>query len=101
MAFLQSTVVPRNSGRSFELLSGYLVRVAGRWVVDSVAINLDDLSERFDQARTKSNQAKIWVPTGDALFSKRNRPPLTIVGDTFVEGHHDLQKGCAAGSVSG
>jgi uncharacterized protein YcgI (DUF1989 family) len=93
MALLQSTLVPPNSGRSFELRNGQVVRVAGRSVVDFVAFNLDDLTERFDQARTKSNQARIWITSGDVLFSKRNRPLLTIVRDTFVEGHHDLQKG--------
>ena len=93
MTLLLSTIVPANSGRSFELQAGQVVRVAGRSVVDFVAFNLDDLRERFDQARTKSNQAKIWITAGDVLFSKRNRPMLTIVGDTFVNGHHDLQKG--------
>lgn len=93
MTLLSTTVVPANSGRSFELRIGQVVRVAGRSVVDFVAFNLDDRRERFDQARTKSNQATIWITAGDVLFSKRNRPMLTIVGDTFVEGHHDLQKG--------
>jgi uncharacterized protein len=36
---------------------------------------------------------KIFISTGDTLFSKRNNPMLTIVEDTFTEGRHDLQKG--------
>jgi uncharacterized protein YcgI (DUF1989 family) len=58
-----------------------------------VAFNLHDLNERFDQARTKTNQVKIFISTGDVLYSKRNNPMMTIVEDTFKEGRHDLQKG--------
>ena len=36
---------------------------------------------------------KLFISTGDTLFSKRNNPLLTIVEDTFTEGRHDLQKG--------
>ncbi len=69
------------------------MRIAGKSIVDFVAFNLDDLTERFDQARTKTNQVKIFISTGDVLYSKRNNPMLTIVEDTFKEGRHDLQKG--------
>ena len=54
---------------------------------------MHDLTERFDQARTKTNQVKIFISTGDVLYSKRNNPMMTIVEDTFTEGRHDLQKG--------
>jgi uncharacterized protein len=93
MAVLQSTVVPKNSGAAFELKKGQRLRIAGRSIVDFVAFNLNDLTERFDQARTKTNQVKIFISTGDILYSKRNNPMLTIVEDTFKEGRHDLQKG--------
>lgn len=93
MALLHSEIVPRNSGRTFALQKGQRLRVSGSTVVDLVAFNLHDLRERFDQARTKSNQAKIFISTGDQLISKLNNPMLTIVEDTFKEGRHDLQKG--------
>ncbi|HEX5020550.1 MAG TPA: urea carboxylase-associated family protein [Candidatus Binatia bacterium] len=93
MAVLQRTVVPKNSGAAFELKKGQRLRIAGRSIVDFVAFNLNDLTERFDQARTKTNQVKIFISTGDILYSKRNNPMLTIVEDTFKEGRHDLQKG--------
>ena len=93
MAIVQSHVVPKNSGAAFEIKKGQRLRIAGRSIVDFVAFNLHDLSERFDQARTKTNQVKIFVSTGDILYSKRNNPMLTIVEDTFKEGRHDLQKG--------
>src|SRR5262245_19873144 len=93
MAILRSEVVAKNSGAAFEVMKGQRVRMAGTSVVDFVAFNLHDLTERFDQARTKTNQVKIFVSTGDVLYSKRNNPLLTIVEDTFKEGRHDLQKG--------
>src|SRR5215510_1206357 len=93
MAQLQNEIVPKNSGRAFVVKRGQRLRVAGMTVVDFVAFNLANLRERFDQARTKTNQVKIFVSTGDQLISKLNNPLLTIVEDTFQEGHHDLQKG--------
>jgi uncharacterized protein len=93
MAILQSEVVLKNSGRAYEVRRGQVVRIGGRSIVDFVAFNLHDLRERFDQARTKTNQVKIFVSTGDQLISKLNNPMLTIVEDTFKEGRHDLQKG--------
>jgi uncharacterized protein YcgI (DUF1989 family) len=90
---LISVTVPKNSGRAFEVKKGQRIRVAGKSIVDFVAFNLHDLTERFDQARTKTNQAKIFISTGDQLISKLNNSMLTIVEDTFSEGRHDLQKG--------
>ena len=90
---LSSVTVPKNSGYAVPVKKGQCVRVAGRSVVDFVAFNLHDLTERFDQARTKTNQAKLFISTGDQLLSKLNSPLLTIVEDTFHEGRHDLQKG--------
>jgi uncharacterized protein YcgI (DUF1989 family) len=93
MPILENRVVAKNSGAAFEVKKGQRLRIAGKSIVDFVAFNLHDLSERFDQARTKTNQVKIFISTGDVLYSKRNNPMLTIVEDTFKEGRHDLQKG--------
>ncbi len=93
MAILKSVVVPKNSGAAFEVRNRQRLRIAGKSIVDFVAFNVHDLTERFDQARTKTNQVKIFISTGDIVYSKRNNPMLTIVEDTFKEGRHDLQKG--------
>jgi len=93
MAVLANRVVAKNSGAAFEVRKGQRLRVAGKSIVDFVAFSLRDLTERFDQARTKTNQVKLFISTGDVLYSKRNNPMLTIVEDTFKEGRHDLQKG--------
>ena len=68
MATLKSEVVPKNSGAAFEVRKGQRLRIAGKSIVDFVAFNLHDLIERFDQARTKTNQVKIFISTSDALF---------------------------------
>jgi uncharacterized protein YcgI (DUF1989 family) len=93
MHILETRIVKKNSGVAFEVQKGQRLRIAGKSIVDFIAFNLGDLNERFDQARTKTNQAKIFISTGDVLYSKRNNPMLTIVADTFKEGRHDLQKG--------
>jgi uncharacterized protein YcgI (DUF1989 family) len=93
MSIVTSRIVPKNSGAAFAVKQGQRLRVAGRSIVDFVAFNLHDLAERFDQARTKTNQAKIFISTGDILYSRRNNPMLTILEDTFKPGRHDLQKG--------
>ena len=93
MKVLQTVVVPKNSGKSFVVKKGQVLRVAGRTIVDFVAFNLHNVRERFDQARTKTNQVKLFISTGDQLFSKDNNALLTIVEDSFKEGRHDLQKG--------
>lgn len=85
--------IKSNTGRAFECFKGQRVKVEGKTIADFVAFNLHNLSERFDQARTKANQGKIFISTGDWLYSKRNNKMMKIVEDTFIEGHHDLQKG--------
>jgi uncharacterized protein len=90
---LKIEIVPKNSGAAFEIRKGQRLRIAGKSIVDFVAFNLHDLQERFDQARTKTNQVKIFISSDDVLYSKRNNPMLTIIDDTFKEGRHDLQKG--------
>jgi len=93
MGALESKMVAKNSGAAVVVKKGQRLRIAGKSIVDFVAFNLHDLTERFDQARTKTNQVKIFISTGDILYSKRNNPMLTIVEDRFKEGRHDLQKG--------
>ncbi len=60
-----------------------------------MCFNADNLAERFSQARTKANQGKFTITTGDHLYSRDNNVMLTIVEDTYRD--HDLQWGmCSA-----
>ena len=61
MAILRSEAVAKNSGAGVEVKQGQRLRIAGKSIVDFVAFNLHDLNERFDQARTKTNQVKIFT----------------------------------------
>jgi len=90
---LEEVTVPTNTGKAFIVRKGQNIRITGTSTVDFVAFNLNNLRDRFDQARTKVMQQKIFISTGDQLLTKDNTPLLTIVEDTFKEGTHDLQKG--------
>jgi uncharacterized protein len=85
--------LPRNTGFVFDVKKGQSVRITSQTIIDFVCFNRENLRERFDQARTKANQRKVFISTGDALISKLNNTMMTIVEDTFKEGHHDLQEG--------
>jgi uncharacterized protein len=84
--------IPRNTGFVCDLKAGQALRVTSQTIIDFVCFNRGNLRERFDQARTKANQRKIFISTGDQLISKLNNTMMTIIEDTF-EGHHDLQEG--------
>jgi len=84
--------LPRNTGFTFDLKKGQSVRITSQTIIDFVCFNRENLRERFDQARTKANQRKVFISTGDLLVSKLNNTMMTIVDDTF-EGNHDLQEG--------
>jgi uncharacterized protein len=92
MQALHDKTVRVNSGHAWEMKKGQRVRITFQSIVDFVVFNRDNLQERFDQARTKANQGKIYLSTGDQLLSKLNNPMMTIVEDTF-KGTHDLQYG--------
>ncbi len=85
--------LPRNTGFAFDMKAGQSVRVTSQTIIDFVCFNRENLRERFDQARTKANQRKVFISAGDLLISKLNNTMMTIIEDTFQEGHHDLQEG--------
>ena len=90
---LWERALPRNTGFVFDLKIGQSVRITSQTIIDFVCFNRENLRERFDQARTKANQRKVFLTAGDSLVSKLNNTMMTIVEDTFKEGHHDLQEG--------
>ncbi len=86
--------LPRNVGFAFDLEPGQSVRITSQTIIDFVCFNRENLRERFDQARTKANQRKVFISTGDVLVSKLNNNMMTITDDTFRgQGNHDLQEG--------
>lgn len=97
MKKLREETVPSNTGWTAELKKGEVIRIDAMTTVDFVAFSLQNLRERFDQARTKVYNMKIFISTGDKLMSRSNQHLMTIIEDTYREGTHDLQKGMCSG----
>ena len=60
----------------------------GQQVSDLVAFNRDDLDEYLSSGRSIDYASKLWLTTGDLLYSNRSRPMFDIVEDTC--GRHDF-----------
>lgn len=97
MVVLSEAIIQKNTGKAFPVKKGQIIRVIGQSTADFVVFNLRNVKERFDQARTKVDQGKIYVSTGDVLISKYNNVMMMIVEDTY-EGTHDIEKGMCSTS---
>lgn len=87
---------------ALEMRAGQVLAITAQGGLSLVAFNARDLGERFDQARTKVYNMKLWLEPGDKLFSKLNNPLMTVVEDGFRPyGRHDLQLGHCAGDSDG
>jgi uncharacterized protein YcgI (DUF1989 family) len=86
------------SAQALEVPGGWTIRVTdpeGSQVGDLFFVTRDDPGERFSQARTRVYLQRLDLRVGDALWSTRDRPLLTVVEDTV--GVHDLLFcGCSA-----
>jgi uncharacterized protein len=97
MTKISDTHVPYNTGWAGELKKGQVIRITATTTVDFVFFRLQNLRERFDQARTKVYNMKLFISTGDKLMGRNNQHMMTIIADGFKEGTHDLQKGMCSG----
>jgi uncharacterized protein YcgI (DUF1989 family) len=97
MKTLSQAHVPYNTGWAGELKKGQVIRITATTTVDFVCMKLQNLRERFDQARTKVYNMKLFITTGDKLMGRDNQHMMTIVADGFTDGTHDLQKGMCSG----
>ncbi|MFB3122750.1 MAG: DUF1989 domain-containing protein, partial [Candidatus Binatia bacterium] len=57
---MSEETVPYNTGWVGELKKGQVIRIAATTTVDFVAFDRQNLRERFDQARTKVYNMKIF-----------------------------------------
>lgn len=83
--------IPPCSARAVELAAGdelVLIDPEGQQVSDLVAFNRDDLDEYLSSGRSIDYASKLWLTTGDLLYSNRSRPMFDIVEDTC--GRHDF-----------
>jgi uncharacterized protein len=83
--------IPPRSGAAFRLNKGQRLRVIdplGEQVSDLVAYNADDTGEVISSGRTLDYASKLFLTTGDPLYSNRSNVMLRILEDTV--GRHDF-----------
>ena len=83
--------LPPQTGTGFALATGQTLTVldpTGCQVSDLFAFSAHDHGEWLSSGRTIDYRNGIYVSTGDALYSNRSRPMLTIIEDTC--GRHDF-----------
>lgn len=83
-------IAPR-SGVAFTLAAGQRLTVIdprGEQVADLLAYNRDDVREVISAGRTLDYASKIYLTTGDPLYSNRSNMMLEIVEDQV--GRHDF-----------
>ena len=83
-------IVPAGGGAGLRLKRGEELRIIdieGGQTGDLVAFSIDG-KQRLSSGRTFDYGGKIYVSTGDVLWSDRSNPMLTIVADEV--GRHDL-----------
>ena len=83
--------IPPCSGHAVELDVGdelIVIDPMGQQVSDLTAFSLHDGAEYLSSGRSIDYAAKLWLSTGDVLYSNRSTPMFTIVEDTC--GRHDF-----------
>ena len=87
----QTIEIPIRSGKAFTIKKGQRLTVIdprGGQVSDLLAFNTDDLDEVVSSGRTLDYASRIYLTTGDPLYSNRSNVMLRIVEDTV--GRHDF-----------
>jgi len=83
--------IPPRSGTAFTLDAGQTLTVIdprGEQVADLLAFARDDVRDVISSGRTFDYANRIYLTTGDILYSNRSRPLLTIIADDV--GRHDF-----------
>ena len=79
------------TGNAFTVLKGQIIRVIdveGAQVSDLVCFARQDIEEYLASGRTIDYNEKLFISTGDILYSNRSNPMLTIIEDPV--GRHDF-----------
>lgn len=100
MNTLRDDTIAANSGWAARVATGQVLRLTAAGGVGLVCFNAADPTERFDQARTKVYNMRLWITAGEQLFSKLNNPMMAMTADGFAGiGRHDLQFGMCSGPL--
>jgi len=87
---MANRIEPR-TGIAFELAKGQTLKVidpTGEQVADMLAFSADDHAEAISSGRSIDYAGKLFLSTGDSIYSNRSRIMLRIVEDTV--GRHDF-----------
>jgi len=83
--------IPPRSGVAFELKAGQRLKIIdpkGEQVSDLLAFNRHDVAEVISSGRTLDYASRIYLTTGDALYSNRSNVMMRIEEDRV--GRHDF-----------
>lgn len=83
--------IPPRHGVAFSVARGDRLRIIdpeGQQVSDLLAFNADDTGEVLSSGRTLDYASRIFLTTGDPLYSNRSQVMLRILEDTV--GRHDF-----------
>ncbi|WP_398472730.1 DUF1989 domain-containing protein [Tardiphaga sp.] len=83
--------IPPRSGTAFRLSKGQLLTVIdpqGEQVSDLVAFNAGDTAEAISSGRSLDYASKLYLTTGDPIYSNRSNVMLRVEADTV--GRHDF-----------
>jgi uncharacterized protein len=84
-------IIPPRSGASLKLAKGQVLTVIdpeGEQVSDLIAYNAHDIEEYVSSGRSIDYAGRIFLTTGDILYSNRSNPLLRITRDDV--GRHDF-----------
>lgn len=87
---MANRIEPR-TGIAFELAKGQTLKVidpTGEQVADMLAFSADDHAEAISSGRSIDYAGRLFLSTGDSIYSNRSRIMLRIVEDTV--GRHDF-----------
>ncbi|MGV8990944.1 MAG: DUF1989 domain-containing protein [Thiobacillus sp.] len=90
--------IPPRCGVAFELMAGQRLRVIdprGEQVSDLIAFNRADTQEYLSSGRTLDYASRLFLTTGDLLYSSRSRP-MFLIGEDRVRRHDFLLTPCSA-----
>ena len=97
---IETMKITGGRGKAVRIAKGRHIKVInthGQQVVDTWAFNADDMSEFTSMEHTRSCLEKLIPGIGDALYSNRRRPILTVVEDTSPGVHDTLHAACDVG----
>ncbi len=87
----ETCTIPPRSGAAFTMKAGQFLTVIdpqGQQVSDLLAFAANDLGEVISSGRTLDYASRLYLTTGDPLYSNRSNVMLTIVED--MVGRHDF-----------